>query len=101
MDPEFDERFVERWGTAPSPNRAMPYYIFRYVLKDAIERAAASGEVTRESLQMALTEVSIESPIGLLDFDSHHQSYPNMSLAVMEGGEIVQEDILSTRSHRE
>jgi branched-chain amino acid transport system substrate-binding protein len=90
LDPEHDAAFLERWDTPNSPHRGMSYYAVRYVIAQAIQDAlAANGEVTREGIRDALDNLSIETPIGLIEFDDHNQAYPFGTLQTIENGETV------------
>ena len=90
LDPEHDAAFLERWDTPNSPHRGMSYYVVRYVMAEAIGNALAeNGEVTREGIRDALENLSIETPIGLVEFDDHHQAYPFGTLQTVENGQTI------------
>lgn len=90
LDPEHDAAFLERWGTPNSPHRGMSYYAVRYVMAEAIRNALSeNGEVTREGIRDALEALSIETPIGLIEFDDHNQAYPFGTLQTVEDGKTV------------
>ncbi|MDP1714517.1 MAG: ABC transporter substrate-binding protein [Anaerolineales bacterium] len=98
LDPKFDVAFVNRWGTAPSPHRATSYFIMRYVVKAAIEEAAKTGTVDRKSIRDALEKISVETPVGVISFDAHHQAYPNMAVSTVENGTIKLLQVLETKA---
>jgi branched-chain amino acid transport system substrate-binding protein len=90
LDPEHDARFLERWGTPNSPHRGMSYYAVYYVIAEAIRTALEeNGEVTREGIRDALDNLSIETPIGLIEFDDHNQAYPFGTLQTIRDGQTV------------
>lgn len=90
LDPDHDAAFLERFGTANSPHRGMSYYVVRYVMSEAIRNAILeNGEVTREGIREALENLSVETPIGLIEFDDHNQAYPRGTLTTVENGEPV------------
>jgi len=87
LDPEHDAAFLERFGTANSPHRGMSYYVVRYVMSEAIRNAILeNGEATREGIRDALENLSVETPIGLIEFDEHNQAYPFGTLQTVENG---------------
>lgn len=90
LDPEHDARFLERWGTPNSPHRGMSYYAVYYVIAEAIRTALEeNGEVTREGIRDALDNLSVETPIGLIEFDDHNQAYPFGTLQTIRDGQTV------------
>lgn len=90
LDPEHDAAFLERWGTPNSPHRGMSYYAVRDVIAEAIRAALAeNGEVTREGIRDALENLSVDTPIGHIEFDDHNQAYPFGTLQTVENGETV------------
>lgn len=90
LDPDHDAAFLERFGTPNSPHRGMSYYAVRYVMAAAIEDALAeNGEVTPEGIRDALAGLSLETPIGLIEFDDHNQAYPFGTLQTIEEGQTV------------
>lgn len=90
LDPEFDEHFLERFDTPNSPHRGMSYYVTRFVIGEAIRNAIANeGEATRATIRDELEATSIETPIGLIEFDDHNQAYPFGTLQTIEDGKTV------------
>jgi ABC-type branched-subunit amino acid transport system substrate-binding protein len=90
LDPEHDAAFLERWGTPNSPHRGMSYYAVRDVIAEAIRVALEeNGEVTREGIRDALENLSVDTPIGHIEFDDHNQAYPFGTLQTVENGETV------------
>jgi branched-chain amino acid transport system substrate-binding protein len=90
LDPEHDAAFLERWGTPNSPHRGMSYYAVRDVIAEAIRAALEeNGEVTREGIRDALENLSVDTPIGHIEFDDHNQAYPFGTLQTVENGETV------------
>jgi len=90
LDPEFDEHFLERFDTPNSPHRGMSYYVTRFVIGEAIRNAIANeGEATRATIRDELEATSIETPIGLIEFDDHNQAYPFGTLQTIEEGKTV------------
>jgi len=96
MTPKMEEAFISRWGTQPNPHRAIYYFIVRYVVKEAIEMAAATGEVTSQSIREALEELSIpDTPIGPIEFDEYHQAHHDLPVYTMKNGKIEIVQILT------
>ncbi|MCL4249018.1 MAG: ABC transporter substrate-binding protein [Anaerolineae bacterium] len=90
LDPEFDAHFLERFDTPNSPHRGMSYYVTRYVIGEAIRNAILNeGEATRQTIRDELEATSIETPIGLIEFDDHNQAYPFGTLQTIEDGKTV------------
>jgi len=95
-DPDLDNRYQERWGTPLTANGAFPYYSM-YVAKAAIEIADATGTVNRQTIRDGLAQVSIDLPIGHIEFNDYHQAEPNMSLVTIKDGKLVQVAVLPTK----
>ncbi|MBK8025005.1 MAG: ABC transporter substrate-binding protein [Chloroflexi bacterium] len=90
LDPEFDAHFLERFETPNSPHRGMSYYATRFVIAEAIRNAILNhGEANRETIRQELEATSIETPIGLIEFDDHNQAYPFGTLQTIEEGKTV------------
>lgn len=90
LDPEHDQRFFERFNTPNSPHRAMSYYVTRYVIGEAIRNAILNeGEVTPDAIREELEALSIDTPIGHIEFDEHHQAYPFGTIQTIENGQPV------------
>ena len=97
MDPEFDKAYQTRWGSAPYPNAALWYYVMRYVVAPAIEEADKTGTVDRASLRDALTRISVDSPMGHIQFDDHNQAYPNIAIITIKDGQSVTLEKVSSK----
>ena len=90
LDPEHDQRFLERFGTPNSPHRGMSYYTTRYVIAEAIRNAILNhGEATPETIRQELKALSIDTPIGHIEFDDHNQAYPFGTIQTIEDGQPV------------
>lgn len=93
QDPELAERFEARWETPLTPHRMGGYYAMYYALRPAITQLIQEGkEVTRENVRAALEKLLVETPAGPIEFDDHHQAYPNGVLVINRDGEAVRLD---------
>lgn len=92
VDPDFDRRFRERYGDIEFGHAQMPYYGI-YVIKEAIE---IMGKADRESIREGLERVELETGIGLIEFDDHHQAYPILTIGVLRDGEVVLLEVVQT-----
>jgi branched-chain amino acid transport system substrate-binding protein len=89
IDSIYEQRYAARWNTAPVSHGALAYYAVRYVLAAGIEQAIRdTGQVTREGLRDALHRISIQTPIGRIQFDAHNQAYPYVYVIEIRGGEV-------------
>ncbi len=88
LEPDFDQRFFERFDTPNSPHRGMSYYATRYVIGEAIRNAILEeGVATRETIRDALEALEVETPVGLIVFDDHNQAYPFGTIQTIVDGE--------------
>lgn len=82
--PQFLKAFEKRFKEAPG-SYAVQAYLGTQVIAKAIE---AGKGVTAAAIQRGLGKVSWRSPIGLIDFDSHHQAHHDMFILEFKGGKI-------------
>lgn len=87
VDAVFVQQYNARWNTPAVSHGAMGYHAVK-VLAAAMARAAQdTGSVARQSLRDALTKVSVQTPVGVIDFDEHNQAYPNLFIVQITGGD--------------
>lgn len=89
VDPAFDKKYQDRWGEPAVINAAMAYYSLRYVISEALRIATSRGGITRQSVRDALEQVSVDTPIGPIDFDEWHQGHPDVFVVQIRDGKIV------------
>lgn len=93
QDPELDEQYEARWGTPTHAHGAMAYYAVK-VLAEALKN---TDSLDRAGIRDALAQVDMELPgLGKVSFDDHNQAHPNMTITVLQGGEVTIQDILPT-----
>ncbi len=89
VDPDLDQRFLDRFDKSNSPHRGWAYYATRYAIGTAIKNAILNeGEATREAIRNELEKVEVEIPFGTIKFDDHNQSYPKGTVSTIEDGEV-------------
>jgi branched-chain amino acid transport system substrate-binding protein len=82
--PQFLKAFEKRFKEAPGS-----YAVQAYLGVRVIAKAAEAGKgVTSAAIQRGLGKVSWNSPIGLIDFDSHHQAHHDMFILQFKNGKI-------------
>lgn len=86
---EFVKKYKEKYGMEPDTFAALAYDQ-GYVLKDAMEKAAAKGAVTRESLREALAASSYKGITGTVTFDAKGDWVrPYLFVTVQDGKFVV------------
>jgi branched-chain amino acid transport system substrate-binding protein len=84
----FEKRFKEAAGS---------YAVQAYLGVNVIAKAVEAGKgVTPAAIQRGLGKVSWKSPIGLIDFDSHHQAHHDMFILEFKNGKINLNQRLTT-----
>jgi branched-chain amino acid transport system substrate-binding protein len=91
LDPEFEQRYLTRWGEKPHKHGVGPYTSVRYVIPAAVEAAIEeTGEVTSSSIRDALQKISMDVPmLGQVEFDEYNQAHPPVKIHQIQNGEIV------------
>lgn len=93
QDPELDALYEARWGTPTHAHGAMAYYAVN-VLATALKNASS---LDRAGIRDALAQVDTELPgLGKVSFNDHNQAHPNMTITVLQDGEVHIQEILST-----
>ena len=86
---EFVKKYKEKYGMEPDTFAALAYDQ-GYVLKDAIEKAAAKGTVTRESLREAMAASNFKGITGTVTFDDKGDWVrPYLYVTVKDGKFVV------------
>ena len=86
---EFVKKYKEKYGMEPDTFAALAYDQ-GYVLKDAMEKAAAKGNITRESLREAMAASSYKGITGTVTFDPKGDWVrPYLFVTVKEGKFVV------------
>ena len=86
---EFVKKYKEKYGMEPDTFAALAYDQ-GYVLKDAMEKAAAKGNVTRESLREAMAASSYKGITGTVTFDAKGDWVrPYLFVTVKDGKFVV------------
>ena len=86
---EFVKKYKEKSGMEPDTFAALAYDQ-GYVLKDAMEKAAAKGNITRESLREAMAASSYKGITGTVTFDPKGDWVrPYLFVTVKEGKFVV------------
>jgi len=86
---EFVKKYKEKYGMEPDTFAALAYDQ-GYVLKDAMEKAAAKGNVTRESLREAMAGSSYKGITGTVTFDAKGDWVrPYLYVTVKDGKFVV------------
>ena len=86
---EFVKKYKEKYGMEPDTFAALAYDQ-GYVLKDAMEKAAAKGTVTRESLREAMAGSSYKGITGTVTFDAKGDWVrPYLYVTVKDGKFVV------------
>jgi branched-chain amino acid transport system substrate-binding protein len=88
----FISGFEQEHGEQPDYNAGLGYNAMLTIA----EAVAAAGSADREAINDALAELSFESPIGLIEFDDHHQAHPSLFLLTVEGGRLKPIGTVST-----
>jgi len=94
---EFIKKFKERSGYLPEIGGAWGYTAV-YVLKEAIEKA---GTTDREAVRKALETISLDNFLGHIEFDDHHQSWSDVWITQLKGGDEVLIAKMPTLPYRE
>ena len=93
QDPELDKQYEARWGTPTHAHGAMAYYAVN-VLATALKNASS---LDRAGIREALAQVDTDLPgLGKVSFDDHNQAHPNMTITVLQNGEVHIQDVLPT-----
>ncbi len=86
---EFVKKYKEKYGMEPDTFAALAYDQ-GYVLKEAMEKAAAKGAVTRESLREAMAASSSKGITGTVTFDDKGDWVrPYLFVTVKDGKFVV------------
>jgi len=91
LDPEYEQRYLTRWGGPPAAHGLGPYAALRWVLPVAVEMAIQeTGEATSSSIRDALENISVDVPmLGHVEFDEYNQAHPPVKIHQIQNGEIV------------
>ena len=86
---DFVKKYKEKYGMDPDTFAALAYDQ-GYVLKDALEKAAAKGAVTRESMREAMAASSFKGITGTVTFDAKGDWVrPYLFVTVKDGKFVV------------
>ena len=86
---EFVKKYNEKYGMEPDTFAALAYDQ-GYVLKDALEKAAAKGAVTRENVREAMAGSSFKGVTGTVTFDAKGDWVrPYLFVTVKDGKFVV------------
>ena len=86
---EFVKKYKEKYGMEPDTFAALAYDQ-GYVLKDALEKAAAKGAVTRENVREAMAASSFKGVTGTVTFDAKGDWVrPYLFVTVKDGKFVV------------
>lgn len=86
---EFVKKYKEKYGMEPDTFAALAYDQ-GYVLKDALEKAAAKGAVTRENVREAMAGSSFKGVTGTVTFDAKGDWVrPYLFVTVKDGKFVV------------
>ena len=86
---DFVKKYKEKYGMDPDTFAALAYDQ-GYVLKDALEKAAAKGAVTRESMREAMASSSFKGITGTVTFDAKGDWVrPYLFVTVKDGKFVV------------
>ena len=86
---EFVKKYKEKYGREPDTFAALAYDQ-GYVLKDALEKAAAKGAVTRENVREAMAGSSFKGVTGTVTFDAKGDWVrPYLFVTVKDGKFVV------------
>ena len=86
---EFVKKYKEKYGMEPDTFAALAYDQ-GYVLKDALEKAAAKGAVTRENVREAMAGSSFKGVTGTVTFDAKGDWVrPYLFVTVKDGNFVV------------
>jgi len=81
----FIQKCLDRTGYVPDSNVAWGY-IATYVLVEGIKIA---GTTDRVAVRDALEKVTLDTFLGHIEFDHHHQSWSPVWITILTGGEEV------------
>jgi len=85
-DPEFDQRFKNRWGVLPHVHSATAYNAVRFVISEALRIAIEeTGKADRASIRDALEKVEVDTMIGPVKFDDYNQGHPYLVITTLDG----------------
>lgn len=90
LDPEWDQRWLERWKVPARTHGSMAAIAFKYAVVPAVELAITKhGQVDRRSIRDALAEIDVSNtPVGRIRFDDHHQAWIDMILVEIQNGQL-------------
>ncbi|MBM4428873.1 MAG: ABC transporter substrate-binding protein [Chloroflexi bacterium] len=85
-NPEFDQRFKERWGHLPHVHSLAGYNAVRYALAEGIRIAIeTTGKATRESIREGLTKVDLQDTLlGPCKFDEYNQAHGYIDILTLD-----------------
>jgi branched-chain amino acid transport system substrate-binding protein len=98
QDSELAKEFTKEYSQPLTGHRMAGYYTLKYAVLPTIKSIIESGKtISPETVQEALEQLQVSTPLGLLAFDTSHQAYLNAGLVTNEAGEAKLIEALPTK----
>lgn len=85
-NPEFDQRFKERWGHLPHVHSLAGYNAVRFAIAEGIRIALeTTGEATRETIRDGIAKVDLPNTLlGPCKFDEYNQAHGYIDILTLD-----------------